>query len=232
MVVGLICARKGSKGIPGKNKKELGGIPLIMHTLQHASHCLVFDRIIISTDDHEIATLCRAFETQMRPDELATDTASKWDVFRHVAKVNNLSPDDILVDLDTGCPFREGRDIADCTTKLQLVANWDNTPYFDVVMTAYESERNPYFNMVEGTGWVQVVGDMEYHHEINRRQDAPEVWSLSPSVCAIRVDALAKYSHWSTARLGIVTIPRARALDLDTPDDWEYAEYLMQKGTK
>jgi CMP-N,N'-diacetyllegionaminic acid synthase len=224
MILGTICTRKGSKGVPGKAMRELGGCPLIGHTAKVALLSKAFDKLIVSTDDEEVARYMSYLPVQWRPEILATDTASKWDVFRYIAEQNGLKPDDILVDLDVGCPLRETQDITACIDKLKSVQ-------YDVVCTAYESERNPYFNMVEGyEDRVFVVGDGEYNHKITRRQDAPQVWSLSPAVFAIKVSALVKYEHWSTVdRMGIVVIPRERAWDIDTNLDFEIAEFLMRR---
>jgi CMP-N,N'-diacetyllegionaminic acid synthase len=224
MVLATICARSGSKGILGKNLRTLNGKSLILWTVDCALSCEELDEIILSTDDPIITQVCEEINTQPRPPELATDTASKWDVFRYIAKENNLKPDDILVDLDTGCPLREPQDITNCVRKLQ------SDKKLDVVFPAYESDRNPYFNMVEvrNFGEIEIIkyycGDI-----ITRRQDAPKVWSLTASVCAVRVSALLKHEHWSLARMGIVEIPRVRGLDIDTQDDWDYVEFLMQK---
>ena len=231
MILGTICARGGSKGVPRKAMREMAGWPLIYHTMWNALKCKTLDDVVLSTDDKEIARYCApTIFAQMRPAELATDTASKWDVFRYIAKQNNLQPDDILVDLDIGCPLRAPEDITACVEKLQASATkwW---PVYDVVATAYESDRNPYFNMVEGDDYNHyVVGDGEYKQEITRRQDAPHVWSLSPAVFAISVRALFEYSHWSMVdRMGIVVIPRERAWDIDTPLDFEVVEFLMRR---
>ena len=218
MILGTICARSGSKGVPRKNLKELDGLPLILHTYEQATYSKELDKVIVSTDDLEIASLFG--DVQMRPAELATDTASKWDVFKYIAECNPQY--DILVDLDTGCPLRSISDISDCISKLMTG--------FDVVVTAYEADRNPYFNMVEvdrsGHAWVCNAQD------IVNRQDAPKVYSLSPSVFAIKTEALFKYNHWSRAMMGIVEIPRRRGIDIDTQDDWDYVEYLMRKDAK
>jgi CMP-N,N'-diacetyllegionaminic acid synthase len=220
MILGTICARGGSKGIPRKNLKILDGLPLIAHTLGTIWGNQGFDKIVISTEDLEIAEYCTGWgnnsEVQMRPASLATDTASKWDVFRYIAECNPQY--DILVDLDTGCPLRAPQDIDACITKLQTG--------FDVVATAYEADRNPYFNMVEldrsGHAWVCSGTD------ITCRQEAPQVYSLSPSVFAIKREALFKYSHWSRANMGIIEIPRKRGIDIDTQEDFEYVEFLMR----
>jgi N-acylneuraminate cytidylyltransferase/CMP-N,N'-diacetyllegionaminic acid synthase len=201
--------------------KLLNGYPLIFHTIKQALKMRIFDgSLVISTDSDEIIDYVGGDFVQKRPSELATDTASKWDVFKYIAECNPQY--DILVDLDTGCPLRAPEDITDCIEKLKTG--------YDVVVTAYEAERNPYFNMVEvdrsGHAWVCNATD------IVNRQDAPKVYSLSPSVFAIRTDALFKYSHWSRSMMGIVEIPRRRAIDIDTLDDFEYVEYLLKKGNE
>lgn len=222
-ILGTICARGGSKGIPHKNIKRLGGKPLIVHTLECSLKCADLNEIVVSTDDKQIAAIAREYDFPVlqRPPELATDTASKWDVFRQIAGIYHP---DILVDLDTGCPFRSPEDISGC---IQLLKDSEA----DVVATAYEAERNPYFNMVmqEAEGTMRLVSDfiMGGMKIITRRQDAPPVWNLSPSVFAIRVSALTKYEHWSRSKMQIYAVPRARALDIDTEDDWTYAEYLI-----
>jgi CMP-N,N'-diacetyllegionaminic acid synthase len=227
-ILGTICARLGSKGIPHKNTKLLGGKPLAVYTIECAQKTRAFDELVVSTDDPEVIAIAREREIPVlpRPAVLATDTASKWDVFKHIA--GKFEPN-ILVDLDIGCPFRSPEDITDC---IQLLKANDA----DVVMTAYPAERNPYFNMVEIYRPGGYVAPCEWWTmqekkmpPITRRQDAPEVFSLSPSVVAIRVGALHKYSHWSQSELLIHVISRARALDIDTPDDFEYAEWLVSR---
>ena len=129
-----------------------------------------------------------------------------------------------MVDLDTGCPLRSPQDITDCIEKLKTG--------YDVVVTAYEAERNPYFNMVRVTdGRAHVCSEIS-NDVIANRQEAPKVYSLSPSVFAIRTEALFKWSHWSRSNLGIVEIPRRRGIDIDTLEDFEFVEYLMRKDAK
>jgi CMP-N-acetylneuraminic acid synthetase len=220
MILGLIAARGGSKRIPNKNMRYFCGWPLIYRTMWQALK-YPFDKVVLSTDDPEIKRYCApALWAQMRPAKLATDTASKWDVFRYVSEINGLKPDDILVDLDTGCPFRALEDITACIDRVI-------TEGYDVGCTVYAPERNPYFNMVEKNRW----GDWDIVRRmlpaITRQQDAPVVYSVSPSVFAIQVAALSSYSHWSESRLGVVEIPRERAWDIDTEFDWKIAEMIM-----
>jgi CMP-N,N'-diacetyllegionaminic acid synthase len=233
-ILGLVAARSGSKGIPHKNIKLLGNKPLVSYTIECAMKSRAFTHLVVSTDDEEVAAVARGYEIPViaRPAVLATDTASKWDVFKHIVQKIEC---DILVDLDTGCPFREPEDITDTLRILRMGEA-------DCVMTAYEAERNPYFNMVEidesgkarissiNNGWqIDPQGWAIFKYPFIRRQDAPPVYSLSPSVLAIHAKALTKFSHWSKSNMQINIIPRARALDLDTPDDWEYAEWLISR---
>ncbi len=226
MILGAICARGGSKGVPRKNIRPLAGKPLIAHTIECAQNCADLDRTIISTDDPEMADVARRFGGQvpfMRPAELAQDHSNKWDVFRHlVLAYEEISGQqvDILVDLDTGVPLRTPADISGCVQ--QLLAS-----QAEVVTTAYLAERNPYFNMVEigPNGNAQIV--CQPAEPIVYRQAAPAVYSLSPAVFAIRREALWDYTHWSQSRFQIYEMPRDRAMDIDSLTDFKIIESFM-----
>lgn len=227
-VLGSICARGGSKGVPRKNLRPLLNRPLIVHTIECAKKCPHLNRVIISTDDEEIAAVSRSYGAEvpfMRPSELAQDNSSKWDVFRHLVETMEKKEGkrvDVLVDLDTGVPLRLPEDISRC---IDLLAKGNA----DVVVTAYEAERNPYFNMVEididGFAHVSKPTDPPF----TCRQSAPKAFSLSPAVYAIRRDALWKYSHWAQSHMQIYVIPRERAVDIDSEVDFRFVEFLMQK---
>jgi len=91
----------------------------------------------------------------------------------------------------------------------------------DVVITAYEPERNPYFNMMEinENGYAQIV--KQTAQPIARRQDAPAVYSLCPAAYVIKRESLFKYSHWSQAKCKLHIIPREHATDIDTEFDFK-----------
>jgi CMP-N,N'-diacetyllegionaminic acid synthase len=226
-IIGAICARGGSKGVLRKNLRHLAGKPLIAHTIECAQACLIFNRIVTSTDDHEIADIARQHGAEvpfLRPSHLAQDDSPKWAVFRHL--VQNLEQMtggrvDVLVDLDTGVPLRQPADIVGCVE--QLLSSGA-----EVVATAYEAERNPYFNMVElGTdGFAKIVKPPA--KPIANRQSAPQVYSLSPAVYAIARDVLWRCEHWSEAKLQIYPLPRERTVDIDSEFDFALVEYLMQ----
>jgi CMP-N,N'-diacetyllegionaminic acid synthase len=227
LVVGAICARGGSKGVPRKNLRHLLGKPLIAHAVECARACPILQRVVVSTDDPEIADVAKQFGAEvpfMRPAQLAQDDTSKWAVFQHLVQTLEEKEGgrvDILVDLDAGTPLRQPDDIARCVEQL-------TTESTDVVVTAYAADRNPYFNMVEvsGEGFARIV--KWSGKPIVCRQEAPQVYSLSPAVYAIRRDALCQYEHWSQAKLKIHVIPRQRAIDIDSELDLRFVEYLMQ----
>lgn len=227
-VLGSICARGGSKGVPRKNLRSLLGRPLIAYTIECARQCKDLDRVVISTDDEEIASVARSFGADvpfMRPPELAQDNSSKWDVFRHLVETIEKRENgrvDILVDMDTGVPLRKPEDISAC---ISLMAEDSSV---DVIVTAYNADRNPYFNMVEvaGDGFAHVSKPVD--PPITCRQAAPKAFGLSPAVYAIRREALWKYSHWAQSRMKIYELPRERAVDIDTEVDFLFVEYLMK----
>ncbi len=226
MIIGAICARGGSKGVPRKNLRPLAGKPLIAHTIACAKACPELDRVVVSTDDAEIADVARSYGAEvpfMRPGHLARDESSKWDVFRHLVRTMEEMTGrrvEILVDLDTGVPLRRPDDVAGCVRRLR-----DGDA--EVVVTAYPPDRNPYFNMVEvgADGYARISKPTPT--PITGRQSAPPVYSLSPAVYAILRDALWAHEHWSRSRLEIHVMPRERAVDIDAEIDFRFIEFLM-----
>ena len=226
MILAAVCARGGSKGVPGKALRVIGGRSLIAHAIECALNCSIVDRVVVSTEDHEIAEEASRFGAEVpfiRPLELATDDSPKWDVFRHLVEWmedNESVSVDILVDLDAGVPLRQPADVEACVKLL------DEKPA-DVAVTAFASHRNPYFNMVElaENGLVKIVKGRP--QPIHNRQAAPDVFSLSPAVYAIRRNALNRWAHWSQAPMAVHIIPRERAWDVDSEIDLKFVDYIF-----
>ena len=226
-ILGTICCRGGSKGIPGKNIKLLNNKPLIAYTIETAMNASLLSDTIISTDDGLIASTAKKFGANVpfiRPNNLATDTASKWPVFIHALETYEKMYGvevDYLVDMDVTVPLKNAADINGAIQKAL-----DDTSV-DVVITGYEPERNPYFNMMEisADGFAEIVKKGE--QPIVRRQDAPEVYSLTPAAYVVKKSALYNFEHWSKARCKIYPMPRERAVDIDTAIDFKIVEFLM-----
>jgi N-acylneuraminate cytidylyltransferase/CMP-N,N'-diacetyllegionaminic acid synthase len=146
-------------------------------------------------------------------------------VFRHLVRAFEEATGlrvEVLADLDTGVPLRQPGDITAC---VRMLRGGDA----EVVVTAYEPDRNPYFNMVEvgEDGRARICKPTG--RPITGRQAAPPVYALSPAVYAIRRDALWAHEHWSRARMEIAVLPRERAVDIDSEFDLELVEYLMRR---
>ena len=222
----LITARGGSKGVPGKNIRPLGGKPLIAHTIGHALS--VADDpsdVVVSTDSEEIAAVSReagASVPFIRPAELATDTAGSREVMLHALDFfrQHGREYDALVLLQPTSPFRNPEDIR---RALELYRK--EKP--DMVVSVKPAASNPYYNAFEcdESGCLKISkGDGLF----TRRQDAPPVWEFDGAIYVIRPDSLRAYP--SLARLPrILPLPSTALhnIDIDTPLDFEIAQKLL-----
>ena len=220
--IATICARGGSQGVPGKNIRALCGKPLIVHTIEQALGCERLDAVYVSTDSEAIAEVARgagAIVPYMRPAELATASAPKIPVIAHLVEHLEGEGERIerIVDLDPTSPLRDLADIDACIALLD-----DAT---DVVITAYESDKNPYFNMVERRvdGTVGLVKPPAA--EIAGRQSAPKVYSMNASIYVWHRHTLAK-GLWN-GRTRLHVMPRERSIDIDSEVDFRLVELLM-----
>jgi len=225
-VLATICARGGSKGVRGKNVRVLHGKPLVQYTLECVQRSTQVDRFVVSTDSDEIAGIVRGLGYEvpyMRPAHLASDAAAKIDAIRHVTEfveeTDGFFPD-IVVDLDIGVPLRDPADV-----NRAIDALWQDDA-MEAVVTAYRSERSPYFNMVEQQpdGYYAVVNKMT--PPLVRRQDAPTVYSLTPAVFGWKRDKM-HLTHLYEGRWGIVEMPAERSIDIDTEFEFQLVDRLM-----
>jgi len=222
-----IGVRKGSKGVPGKNVKLLNGKPLLYYTIQHAKSSGLFDHIVISTDSEEIQEIGRSHGAQswfLRPNEFATDEAPKIPAIRHALLESEKyfrKQFDVLVDLDVTSPLREVEDI-----KRAYKQFIDDDA--DVLITACESKKNPYFNMVEKVnGHVELVKNLE--QPIGRRQEAPKVFDMNASIYIWKRDVLLNSDTLFTKRTSLYIMPEERSIDIDSNLDWEFVEFIFSK---
>jgi len=223
-VIATVCARSGSVGVPGKNIRPLLGKPLIAYTIEQAKACRGIEAVYVSTDAEEIAAIARAAGARvpfLRPAELATSSAPKLPVIEHlVGEVEaKTGPVEIVVDLDPTSPLREVGDIEACMQMLDSET--------DVVMTAYESDKNPYFNMVErrADGSIGLVKPPA--SAIAGRQMAPMVYAMNASIYVWRRASLRK-GLWD-GRAALYVMPRERSVDIDSELDFRFVELLMKE---
>lgn len=220
--------RGGSKGVPKKNQKQLLGKPLMQYTIECAKKSKLVNDIVISSECKSILRIASNFFSKekiyQRDLKLATDSSSKWDVFRNLVlsyEKRTSKKVKYLVDLDVTVPLRLPSHIDEC---VKIMSNKN----IEVVITGYEPERNPYFNMMEVKNDGTAVIVKESSNPIVCRQQAPKVYSLTPAVYVIKRDALFNYEHWSKAICKIHPIPRELAIDIDTEFDFKLVEYIMK----
>ena len=228
MKICLICARKGSVGVNGKHLLKYKNKTLIENTFDQALKSKDFDYVIFSSNDEvllEISSRYADIFSVKRSESLSMSNSSKWEVFRDAIgqfieeKKVILKPTTIICDLDISVPFREVFDI------VGVLKNYKQNT---VLITAYESERNPYFNMVEKKDeYYGIV--IESDNSVLNRQEAKQVYSLSSSIFCFNYDLLNNLSHWSEGEIDIYPITRKRGFDLDTMDDYEYFKLLCNE---
>lgn len=225
----LIPARGGSKGIPGKNIKPLGGIPLIGHTIRTALQIADAEDVVVSTDSDDIARVSKEFGASvpfMRPDALATDTAGSRDVILHALEYMNSHGGnyDTVVLLQPTSPFRTAEDIKECIKAFEDSRKKNGEQRgAGMAVTVTEARTNPYYSAFETDqeGFLHISkGEGNY----TRRQDAPKVWEFNGAVYVIDAEALKRDEISRIQRTIPVPMPADRSIDLDTPADWTRAE--------
>lgn len=227
-VVALICARGGSKGVPGKNIRPLGGKPLIAWAIDAAKAVSRVRRVIVSTDAEQIATAARDAGAEvpfMRPAELAQDTSPEWLVWRHALEYlrqNGNYPDALLV-VPTTAPLRQAVDLERCLDEFAK-------GQADVVITVTDAHRSPYFNMVKTAADGSVGLVIPPQGAVVRRQDVPAVYDMTTVGYVARPDFVMTQSGLFAGRVRQVHVPVERALDIDTPLDFQIAEFLVGRG--
>lgn len=230
MILGHIGARKGSKGVPGKNFRDLCGKPLIDWSLDQLFANPRVDAVVISTDDeaiYEHGIKRGALDIGLRPAELATDTAPKWGVWQHAlaASEAKIGPVSAFLDLDCTSPLRLPEDITGALDLFQSQAP-------DMVMSVCEARKNPYFNLVEpdATGALHV--SKELPGGVWARQDAPVVYEHVGLVYVVAPDYLRRAKTIYEGRVIPYPMPSDRCHDIDTPYDFRLVEFLLQEQLK
>lgn len=224
----FIFARGGSKGVPRKNIRQLGGVPLLAHSIKQAHASPSIDRVIVSTDDKEIAEVAMAYGAEvpfMRPAQLAGDRSSEFEAWKHaVEEIQGLERFDLFVSLPATSPLRSVDDIENCI-KEYIASD------ADVVVTVKEASRSPYFNMlkVDGEGYSQLVITGRDGERYTRRQDVPEVYDMTTVAYVTTPEFILSSEGVLDGRVRSVIIPDERAIDIDTPLDFEIAEFLYSR---
>ncbi len=218
-VLAIIPARGGSKGVPRKNIRIVGGKPLIAWTIDAAKSTDYIDRVILSTDDEEIAGVARTYNCDvpfMREPYLANDTATTMDVV--IDTIQKCSGYDWVVVLQPTSPLRTSTDISNA---LQLCHEKSAPACVSVTLT----NESPY--------WMYLLNpdasmqSLLPQNEISRRQDLPQIYSLNGAVYIARINWLLQNKKFVTQDTVAYNMPSERSIDLDTELDLRQLQILM-----
>lgn len=228
-ILGLIPARGGSKGIPRKNVRLLAGRPLLEYTAEAALAARRLSRVVLSTEDEEIAEIGRRCGLEVpfrRPPELARDETPMLPVVQHALRAVEATGErfDAICLLQPTHPLRRAEDVDACMERFR-----ESGADALVSVLPVPVEYNPhwvYFR--DDAGFLSLsTGEVQ---PIPRRQELEPAYHRDGSVYVVRRDVLMeKQSLYGDRLVGLVMEP-ARSVNLDTPADWQRAEELLRKG--
>ena len=222
----FIFARGGSKGLPGKNIRPLGGKPLIAWSIEQVLAVKRITRVIVSTDSEEIAAVARNYGAEVpfiRPAALARDDSPEWLAWRHALNylldTVGVLPE-AMVSVPATAPLRLPLDIENCLDEYEKGDA-------DMVVTVTDAHRSPYFNMVKtnADGTVGLV--IPPQSAIARRQDVPTVYDMTTVAYVVRPEFVMICNAVFDGRVRAVHVPTERAIDIDTLLDFQIAECLL-----
>lgn len=222
----VIPARGGSKGIPGKNIKKLGGKPLIEYAIEIARQLADDKDICVSTDSSAIKAIAEMKGLPvpfLRPAELATDTTGTYEVLLHALDFYKSQGQlyDKIVLLQPTSPFRKEIHVR------EAIALWEEG--LEMIVSVKESKSNPYYTLFEENEEGYLVASKIGNYP--RRQDCPIAYEYNGAVYVIDVKSLLEKPLQLFTKKKKYIMDEESSLDLDTALDWKFAEYLIsEKG--
>jgi CMP-N,N'-diacetyllegionaminic acid synthase len=227
-VLGIIPARGGSKGIPGKNIKPLQGKPLLSYTVESAKEASGLTRVILSSDDQEIIRVARQIGLEVpfvRPAELASDTSPTLPVILHELDFFSQQGEtfDAVCLLQATNPFRRSGMIDEAIqkfteTKADAVISVLPVPHEFNPHWVFESDSQGMLSIATGEKKI-----------ISRRQDLPSSYFRDGAIYLTRTSVLMDQRSLYGEKLAFILGDKDRYVNLDTLEDWEKAERLVKK---
>ena len=229
-VIAIIPARSSSKGLPGKNVKELCGKPLIVWSIEAGLASKFIDVVVVSTDSQEIASIAHDFGASapfIRPPDLATDEAKSFSVIKHTleyyqSKLNRSF--DYTVLLEPTSPQRDWIDIDRAMTELN-----QSTQAKSIVGISKTQSQNPAF-LVKMNDDHSLTGFGTLTIGNKRRQEVEDVYFLEGSIYISETEYLLRMeSFYHDATVGFI-FPKWQSYEIDDEDDFTIVEALMTKN--
>lgn len=227
-VLTIVTARGGSKALPGKNVKDLRGRPLLSYTLEAAQASQYVDRVVVSTDSEQIASVARAHGGEvpfLRPPDLATDLARQEDAVLHAMRwvEDDAGSYDYVVLLAPTHPLRSG---ADVDAVLEHLVRNDAAR---AVVTVVPADHPPYIvNTLPADG--SMKGFVSDEHKFKNRQEFPPFYKISGSVCAAEWAHFRAEQSFLTDDTHAVVVDPVRGHDINTATDFAMAEFFLLTG--
>lgn len=233
-ILGIIPARGGSKSIPRKNIKDLAGKPMMAWTIEAAKTSGVLDRLVLSTDDNEIAEVgkrCGVEVPFMRPAELAEDATPTLPVLQHAVawlkEHEEYEPDAVML-LQPTAPLRQPFHIK------EVVSLFEKSGADSVVsVSEIPGHHSPYWAvMMADDGWATLFSGDPIRKRIPRRQSFPKkTYSHNGAVYLLKTKLLFHPEAPSLYgdKVKLYPMEEKWSVNIDNPDDWELAEHRMRK---
>jgi CMP-N,N'-diacetyllegionaminic acid synthase len=227
-ILAIVPARGGSKRLPGKNIKVLGGRPLIAWTIEAALQSGVVTDVVISTDDLAIADVARAFGgnvLSMRPAHLATDTAGSFDVVVQVLDEYEAvhGAVEAVMLLQPTSPFRSAESIR------RAVVQFQQDVSRSVVSVTAASSHPAWCFRLDGDTMTPFLG---WESLSRRSQDLEPAYTLDGSIYLLAPDVLREQKRFvGPGTVPLVMTDSREALDIDTPEDWDIAVRLLERAS-
>lgn len=220
----VIPARGGSKGVPGKNIKELNGKPLISYSIEVAREIFPDNQICVTTDNEEIINMVEKNGLKVpfiRPPELATDHIGSHEVLLHAIHFYESKGESVetVILLQPTSPFRTSKQVRMALSKY--------TSEVDAVVSVKETSSNPYYVLFEESslGFLEQSKKSTY----TRRQDCPKVWELNGAIYIMDAVKLKDKKLSSFDRIIKFEMDELSSIDIDSKLDWEFAEFIARK---
>jgi N-acylneuraminate cytidylyltransferase/CMP-N,N'-diacetyllegionaminic acid synthase len=225
----VIAARGGSKGVPNKNIRKLGDIPLIAHSIKTAISSNLFSSVIVSTENSKIAKISKQYGADvpfLRPKKLATDNASMTDVLLHtITELRKLNYNfDTIVNRDCTVPFIDKKDIQGAIRKYYSKS-------CNLVCGVYKQHHNPYFNMMEITKGDYMDFSKKLKKQITGRQNSPIVYQLN-GLFVLNVENFLKSKKFYSTKIIPYEISAEHGFMIDTEFEFQIADMVTKKRIK
>lgn len=237
-ILAFVLARGGSTGVPGKNIKPINGKPLLGYTLEIANASKYINKIVVATDSQEIKAVAESFGAEvpfMRPEEMSQTLSRAYDAFRFflekLKKEQDYRPDIFVCLLSTSY----SKIVEDVDAAIEKLIETK----CDCVFTVTECEHHPYrcFVPTDDGRMENFCRDVKSYDIWGNRQELPPVYRINGNAFVTWTENIENFTTYNVDMVDYpetdvryVICPQERSMDIDTPIDFEIAEFLLSKG--